>query len=131
VEEHTDQVWHISLPKLRPGQCYGYRVYGAYEPQAGHRFNPHKVLRDPYAKGTSGTIGWSDAIFGYRLGDAHQDVSFDMRDNAADVPEHKAVYILFGEEHVKVGELPSLLHAQQITGSRVQIADVARGLAAC
>jgi isoamylase len=85
VEERTDQVWHIYLPEARPGQHYGYRVHGPYEPEAGHRFNPAKLLIDPYAKAISGTIEWSDAMFGYRIGDAAADLSKDDRDNAGNV----------------------------------------------
>ena len=61
VEEQTDQVWHVYIPGLWPGQHYGYRVHGPYEPEAGHRFNPNKLLIDPYAKSIAGTIQWSDA----------------------------------------------------------------------
>src|SRR6476661_4189289 len=87
VEERTDQVWHIYLPEVRPGQHYGYRVHGPYEPEAGHRFNPAKLLIDPYAKAISGTVEWSDAMFGYRIGDPAADLSKDDRDNAGNVPK--------------------------------------------
>ena len=86
VEERSDQVWHIYLPEVRPGQHYGYRVHGPYEPAAGHRFNPAKLLIDPYAKAISGNIEWSDAMFGYRIGDPQEDLSRDERDNAGNVP---------------------------------------------
>src|SRR5918999_5470677 len=69
LHEYTDMVWHAYLPEVRPGQLYGYRVNGPYEPEAGHRFNPAKLLFDPYAKAISGNIEWSDAMFGYRIGD--------------------------------------------------------------
>lgn len=91
IEERTDQVWHVYLPEVRPGQLYGYRVEGPYEPLAGHRFNSAKLLIDPYAKALSGTIDWSDAMFGYRIGDELADLSKDDRDNAGNVP--KAVVI--------------------------------------
>jgi isoamylase len=87
VEELTDQVWHVYLPEARPGQHYGYRVHGPYEPEAGHRFNPAKLLIDPYAKAISGTIEWSNAMFGYRIGDEAADLSQDDRDNAGNVPK--------------------------------------------
>ena len=64
IEECTDFVWHVYLPEIRPGQLYGYRVHGLYEPEAGLRFNPAKVLIDPYAKAIAGNIDWSDALFG-------------------------------------------------------------------
>src|SRR5919109_4498380 len=66
VKEQTNQVWHVYLPEARPGQLYGYRVHGPYDPEAGHRFNPAKLLLDPYAKAITAAIEWSDAIFGYR-----------------------------------------------------------------
>ena len=85
IEECTDFVWHVYLPEVRPGQHYGYRVHGLYEPEAGHRFNPAKVLYDPYAKAIAGTIDWSESLFGYRIGDPKADLSLDDRDNAASI----------------------------------------------
>jgi len=82
--ERTDQVWHCFVPGLRPGQLYGYRVEGPYEPEQGHRFNAHKVLLDPYAKAIAGRVRWSEAMYGYQLGHADADLSFDESDNAAD-----------------------------------------------
>jgi isoamylase len=87
IEECTDFVWHVYLPEVRPGQHYGYRVHGLYEPESGHRFNPAKILYDPYAKAIAGTIDWSEALFGYRIGDPKADLSFDDRDNAASIPK--------------------------------------------
>jgi isoamylase len=87
LNEHTDLVWHAYLPEARPGQLYGYRVHGAYEPQAGHRFNPHKLLVDPYAKAIAGDIKWDDSVFGYSIGDERADLSFDERDSAPYVPK--------------------------------------------
>ena len=87
MEECTDLVWHVYLPEVRPGQLYGYRVHGPFEPQAGHRFNPYKLLIDPYAKALTGVVKWSDAMFGYRIGDPKQDLSFDKRNNAGNVPK--------------------------------------------
>ena len=86
-EERTEQVWHLYLPEARPGQHYGYRVHGPYEPEAGHRFNSTKLLIDPYAKAIASTVEWSDAMFGYRIGDPAADLSKDDRDNAGSVPK--------------------------------------------
>jgi isoamylase len=86
-EERTEQVWHLYLPEARPGQHYGYRVHGPYEPEAGHRFNSAKLLIDPYAKAIASTVEWSDAMFGYRIGDPAADLSKDDRDNAGSVPK--------------------------------------------
>ena len=87
LTEQTDQVWHVYLPEARPGQLYGYRVHGPYEPAAGHRFNPAKLLLDPYAKAIAGIIRWSDALFGYTIGHPEADLSRDTRNSAVDLPK--------------------------------------------
>jgi glycogen operon protein len=91
VPEHTDQVWHVFLPDLLPGQLYGYRVHGPYEPAEGHRFNPNKVLLDPYAKAVGRDLRWADELFGYRIGDPAADLSLDSRDNAEWAPLAMAI----------------------------------------
>src|SRR5829696_2100767 len=83
----TDQVWHGYVEGLSPGQLYGYRVHGPYEPQRGHRFNPHKLLIDPYARQLFGRIRWHDALFGYRLGSHRADLTIDRRDSAPMMPK--------------------------------------------
>ncbi|HYP51939.1 MAG TPA: glycogen debranching protein GlgX, partial [Pyrinomonadaceae bacterium] len=87
LTEQTDQVWHVYLPEARPGQLYGWRVHGPYAPEAGHRFNPYKLLIDPYAKAIASTVNWGDEMFGYTIGDPREDLSFDERDSAAGVPK--------------------------------------------
>jgi len=89
--EHTDQVWHCYLPEARPGLVYGYRVYGPYRPLEGHRFNPHKLLLDPYAKSIVGAVRWSDALFGYTVGHKRADLSLDRRDSASGMPKCKVI----------------------------------------
>ncbi len=84
--EQTDQVWHGYVPGLGPGQVYGYRVHGPYEPAAGLRFNPSKVLLDPYAKAIAREPKWDDALFGYQVGHPDADLSRDDRDSAAVAP---------------------------------------------
>lgn len=91
VREQTEHVWHCYLPEARPGLLYGYRVYGPYTPHAGHRFNPNKLLLDPYSKAFVGRINWSDAHFGYRVGHARGDLSFDRRNNAACMPKCQVI----------------------------------------
>ena len=91
LTETTDQVWHVYLPDVRPGALYGYRVDGPYDPDAGHRFNPNKLLIDPYAKAVSGPIDWSDDLFGYTVGDPAEDLSFDTRDSASALPKSVVV----------------------------------------
>jgi glycogen operon protein len=65
LPENTDHVWHAFLPDVRPGQLYGYRVHGPYDPAKGHRFNPNKVVLDPYAKAIGRDLTWDDSLFGY------------------------------------------------------------------
>ena len=91
LPERTEDVWHGYLNDVSPGQLYGYRVYGPYAPERGHRFNPNKLLLDPYAKRLAGRLVWSDAHFAYRTGSAREDLSFDRRDNARGMP--KAVVV--------------------------------------
>jgi glycogen operon protein len=86
LPEQTNQVWHGYFPDVRPGQLYGYRVYGPYDPANGHRFNPKKVLLDPYAKAIGRNLIWDDSLFGYKLGDPQQDLSMDDRDSANFAP---------------------------------------------
>ena len=91
MTEQTDQVWHVLLPDVRPGQLYGYRVAGPYDPERGLRFNSSKLLIDPYAKAIAGEINWGDEMFGYVVGDEQEDLSRDFRDDAWGMP--KAVVI--------------------------------------
>ncbi len=87
MPEATDDVWHVYLPDSRPGALYGYRVHGPYQPSEGHRFNPAKLLIDPYAKATTSNIIWSDDLFGYTIGDPDADLSRDDRDSAGAMPK--------------------------------------------
>jgi isoamylase len=82
----TDYVWHGYLPDIRPGQLYGYRVHGPYDPAAGHRFNPAKVVLDPYAKAIGRAVRWHDSLFGYVVGDPRDDLARDDRDDGAYAP---------------------------------------------
>jgi isoamylase len=87
IKDQTDRIWHLYLPEARPGQLYGYRVYGPYEPKGGSRFNPNKLLLDPYAKAIAGTVHWSEALFGYVVGHTAADLSFDERDSSSGIPK--------------------------------------------
>jgi isoamylase len=84
LTEHTDMVWHGYLPDVRPGQLYGYRVHGPHDPDRGHRFNPHKVVMDPYARVVGRTLRWDESVFGFRTGQG--DDTFDECDSAAHAP---------------------------------------------
>ena len=91
VRERTDEIWHCYLPEARPGTLYGYRAYGPYDPSKGHRFNPHKLLIEPYAKHLQGPLQWSDAHYGYRVGSTKEDLSFDKRDSAPGTPKCRVI----------------------------------------
>jgi isoamylase len=87
LPEWTDEVWHGYLPDALPGLVYGYRAYGPYAPDQGHRFNPNKLLLDPYAKKLVGSLKWTDALHGYRVRSSRSDLSFDRRDSAPAMPK--------------------------------------------
>ncbi|MFY9908580.1 MAG: glycogen debranching protein GlgX [Candidatus Sulfotelmatobacter sp.] len=91
LPEQTDMVWHGYLPEIRPGHLYGYRVFGPYTPEQGHRFNPHKLLLDPYGKQIQGKIRWTGSQFGYKVGHKNEDLSFDRRDDAAVMPKNRVI----------------------------------------
>jgi glycogen operon protein len=95
IGERTDQVWHCYLPEARPGTLYGYRVHGPYQPDQGHRFNPHKLLLDPYARDMTGTLRWSDAHYGYTIGHKREDLSLDRRESASGMPKCRVVDTAF------------------------------------
>jgi glycogen operon protein len=99
LPECTDEVWHGYLPDVQPGQLYGYRAYGPYQPEQGHRFNPHKLLLDPYAKRLHGQLRWTDALYGYRLGSTRGDLTFDRRDSAPAMPKGMVVDDSFNWGH--------------------------------
>jgi isoamylase len=86
IRERTNGAWHVYVPDIGPGQLYGYRVYGPYVPESGQRFNPNKLLLDPYAKAIGRELRWADELFGYQLGDAGADLSFDDRDSSPFAP---------------------------------------------
>jgi isoamylase len=91
LPEYTDEIWHGYLPDARPDMVYGYRVHGPYDPEAGHRFNPNKLLIDPYAKQLVGELIWHDALFGYTIGSPDADLSFDERDSAPYIPKARVI----------------------------------------
>ncbi|PPQ34049.1 glycogen debranching protein GlgX [Rhodopila globiformis] len=91
LPEYTNEVWHGYLPDARPGTVYGYRVHGPYEPEAGHRFNPSKLVLDPYAKAHVGSLQWDPAVFGYTLGAEGDDLTFDKRDSARFMPKARVI----------------------------------------
>jgi len=87
LPERDGDIWHGHVAGLTPGTRYGFRAHGPYDPERGHRFNPHKLLIDPYARMLDGRLRWSDALMGYRIGSPKGDLSFDTRDSAFAVPK--------------------------------------------
>jgi isoamylase len=87
LPEYTDEIWHGYLPDAAPGTVYAYRVHGPYEPEKGHRFNPNKLVLDPYAKAHIGQLKWGPELFGYALGAQGDDLTFDKRDSAPLMPK--------------------------------------------
>ncbi|AUT62547.1 glycogen debranching protein GlgX [Paraburkholderia terrae] len=98
LPEYTDEVWHVHMAGLKPGTVYGYRVHGPYEPEAGHRFNPNKLLLDPYAKAHVGSLRWDPSLFGYTL-ETEDDLTFDKRDSASFMPKCQVVDQTFNWTH--------------------------------
>jgi glycogen operon protein len=87
LPEYTDQIWHGYVPDVNPSDVYGFRVHGPYEPQSGHRFNPNKLVLDPYARAHVGELKWDPACFGYTIGAEGDDLTFDERDSAPFMPK--------------------------------------------
>jgi isoamylase len=99
LPEYSEEVWHGYLPNASPGLIYGFRAYGPYDPTEGHRFNPAKLLLDPYAKQVYGCLRWTDAVFGYRVHSPRGDLSMDRRDSAGAMPKAMVV-----DDHFNWGE---------------------------
>ncbi|MBF0422717.1 MAG: glycogen debranching protein GlgX [Magnetococcales bacterium] len=120
LTEYTNQVWHAYLPDIRPGQLYGYRVYGTYDPNRGHRFNHHKLLLDPYAKALFGKLVWNEALFGFRYGDPAVDMSFDTRDSAAFMPKCRVVeqaYTWGDDRHPNIPWRQTIIYETHVRGT--------------
>jgi glycogen operon protein len=133
LPEYTDEVWHGYLPESRPGQLYGYRVYGPYDPERGHRFNHNKLLLDPYARAIRGEVRWNDIVFGYRVGSQREDLSFDRRDSARYVPKCQVVETAFSwdgdrQPQTPWGETVILeLHVRGFTETHPEVPESHRG----
>lgn len=106
IKERSHHIWHIYIPNLKPGQLYGYRIFGPYDPANGHRFNPNKLLIDPYAKAIAGVIQWNDAVFGYEVGSPLKDLSFSAVDSAPYVPKSVVVDPTFDWENDSPPDIP-------------------------
>ncbi|MFQ5571065.1 MAG: glycogen debranching protein GlgX, partial [Rhodothermales bacterium] len=106
LPERTGPIWHGYIPNLRPGQLYGYRLHGRYAPQAGHRFNPNKVLLDPYAKAIGRPLQWHDSLFGYQVGHPDKDLSFSDGDSAPFAPLGAVVEDTFEWSNDRLPDIP-------------------------
>lgn len=119
VKERTHNIWHVYIPGLKPGQLYGYRVHGVYEPENGHRFNPNKLVIDPYAKAISGTIKWDDSLFGYRIGHKDEDLSFSDSDSSHFMPKSVVIdenYNWEGDKLLKIPYHKTVIYEAHVKG---------------
>lgn len=119
VKERTTHVWHCYLVGIRPGQLYGYRVHGPYEPEKGLRFNPAKLLIDPYAKAIAGKVDWNEPIFPYKLGDSQEDLAIDSRDSGPGMPKGVVVSPFFDWEQDRPPKTPlsdSIIYELHVKG---------------
>jgi glycogen operon protein len=131
LPEYTDEVWHGYLPDARPGTTYGYRVYGPYDPKEGHRFNPNKLLLDPYARQLVGDLAWNPALFGYTIGSPDADLSFDKRDSARFMPKCRVVESAFTWGRVRRPQIPwerTIVYETHLRGFTMQHPAVPREL---
>ena len=119
LREQTAFVWHAYIPGLEPGQLYGYRVHGPWEPARGLRFNPAKLLIDPYAKAIAGRIDWQKPIYPYRFGGESADLSIDRRDSASGMPKSVVTSPYFDWEHDSSPRIPladSIIYEMHVKG---------------
>ena len=119
LQERTHQIWHTYIPNLKPGQLYGYRVHGPYDPQKGHRFNHHKLLIDPYARAISGNINWHDSLFGYDRKGGGGNNSMSRSDSGPHVPKSVVINPLFnweGDTPPKIPYHKTIIYETHIKG---------------
>lgn len=127
IEEVTHHIWHVYIPDLQPGQLYGYRAYGPYEPENGHRFNSNKLLIDPYSKALNGDIKWDTSVFGYDVGSDQKDVSFSETDSAPYIPKSIVVDTSFDWENDIKPDIPysdSVLYEAHVKGLTILHPDI-------
>jgi glycogen operon protein len=131
LRERTDEVWHCYLPEARPGLVYGYRVHGPWRPEDGHRFNPNKLLVDPYAREIAGSVRWHDALYGYAIGSRRGDLSFDKRDSAPYMPRCRVVDTAFSWGDDRRPAIPwneMVVYETHVRGFTMRHPDIADGL---
>jgi isoamylase len=123
LREVTAHVWHAYLPGIEPGQFYGYRVHGPYDPEKGLRFNHHKLLIDPYAKALTGEVNWKAHVFGYRFDDEQKDLSFDEQDSASGMPKCVVIDPSFDwgdDRHPKTPWHKTVIYEVHVKGATVR-----------
>lgn len=119
MTERTHQMFHAYLPEVGPGQLYGYRVHGPYDPENGHRFNPAKLVIDPYAKAIAGTIEWDDSLFGYEVGNHEEDLKISNTDSAPFIPKSVVIDNNFDWEGDRPPKIPyhqSIIYETHVKG---------------
>lgn len=122
LTHHTQGIWHCYIPNLKPGQIYGYRIHGPFDPMTGSRFNPNKIVMDPYAKGIGRRLTWDDSLFGYTIGHPDEDLSFDERDNANHAPLACVVDESFdweGDEHLNRPWQDTVIYEAHVRGMTI------------
>jgi len=127
LPECTDEIWHGYLPGAHPGTVYGLRAHGPYQPQEGHRFNPHKLLLDPYARRLVGQFRWSDTLFGYRVHSNRADLSIEKRDSAPAMPKAMVVSDSFDWSHDVRPNVPwgkTVIYETHLRGISIQRHDL-------
>ncbi|NUB43036.1 glycogen debranching protein GlgX [Fertoebacter nigrum] len=131
LTERDGDIWHVHVGGLTPGTLYGFRAHGPYQPEAGHRFNPAKLLIDPYARQLSGRLKWSDALMGYKIGSPRADLSYDTRDSAFAVPKSVVVDPSFNWGNDAPPEVPlnaTVFYEAHVKGLTAQHPGVEPGL---
>lgn len=119
IEDRTHHIWHVCIAGLKPGQYYGYRVYGPFDPSNGHRFNPNKLLLDPYAKAITSAVKWHDSMFGYVFGDPEEDLSYNDEDSGPYMPKSVVIDPAFDWENDQSPRIPyhkSIIYELHVKG---------------
>lgn len=131
MPERTDEVWHVYLPNIQPGQLYGYRVFGPYDPERGHRFNHNKLVLDPYAKAINSSLIFHETMLGFRLGSPKGDMSFDRRDSAPFTPKCVVVDDSFhwnGDKHPQIPWSETVIYETHMKGFTIKHPDIDENL---
>ena len=130
-KERTNHVWHLYLPGVGPGQLYGYRVDGPHAPDEGHRFNPYKLLIDPYARAIAGDIQWHEALYGYQIGHSDADLSFNRQNSVAFMPKCVVVDEAFDWEDDRGPDIPyheTIIYETHVKGLTFLHPEIPEGL---